>query len=111
MEAYLAPKEALQQTVRQALRHWHKPDLPDLTPLTKLRLYRPPAATADSTQPQPRAIIRQLLETGLQTLHQRREAAAHLLRQRYLDDIGIKELARRLAVSESQFYKMQDEAL
>lgn len=111
MEAYLVPKQALQQTVRQALRHWHKSDLPDVAPLTKLRLYRPLATTTDSTQPQSRIIIRQLLEAGLQILHQQREASAHLLRQRYLDDVGIKELARRLAVSESQFYKLQDEAL
>jgi hypothetical protein len=101
-------RETLQTALHHVLRQWHKPEMPDVETLTELRCYlrllaRPESSAADS--------LRQLIDQAVETFLKHDPASAHLLQQRFLENIGQKELSQRMAVSESQFYKLQQEAL
>lgn len=101
-------RETLQTALHHTLRQWHKPEIPDAGILTELRCYLRllPQATAHPTD-----AIHQLIYHAFEMLLKRDPPSAHLLQQRFLENTGQKELSRRMAVSESQFYKMQQEAL
>jgi hypothetical protein len=79
--------------------------------LTQLCLFNRLAAQAGQPAPKIATPIRQLIEMALKILQERNEDAAYLLRERYLNNAGIKKLIRHLAVSDSQFYKLQGDAV
>jgi hypothetical protein len=104
-------KEALFEAVRHLLRHWSKGELSDLGPLTELRLYMRLVVQSDQVSPEPTAIARQLVEQALTRLRARYEPAVDLLRQRYLEGVSTREMALRLNTAESNYFKLQNEAL
>jgi hypothetical protein len=108
MEQAIPDKEVLQETLHQILRYWHRPELFNPGVLSSLRLYVRLSAQPEKSFTTP---SQQLIGTALEILQGRNEAAALLLRQRYLDNLGTKKLSREMAVSESQFYNLQSEAL
>lgn len=100
-------KADLRESIHQLLRAWLKTDPPELAPLVHLRLaLRPdhPSANRITT-------LRQILYQALKILQSRDDLAATLLQQRYLADTSTQEMTRRLSVSESQYYKLQNEAV
>jgi hypothetical protein len=111
MKLYAINKELLQESLQQALRHWQKSEIPDVKPITQLRLFKRLIAQEEHSTPKTAVIVRQLIELALKVLQDRNEDAAYLLRERYLNDTGIKQLARHFVISESQFYKLQSEAV
>jgi hypothetical protein len=111
MKSYAINKDSLQESLHQALRHWQKPEIPHVKPITQLRLFNRLIAQAEYSTPKTATIVRQLIESALKVLQDRNEDAVYLLRERYLNDAGIKKLTRYFAISESQFYKLQSEAV
>ncbi len=104
-------KEKLQYTLHQLLRAWPnaKPDI--LADLERLRIYRQFAAQFSLSTAQPVSPVRNLLEMALETLAQQNPDAATLLQQRFINGAGVRAVAQQLAVSESQFYMLQNQAL
>jgi hypothetical protein len=104
-------REPLFEAIRQLLKYWHKNDLPDLEPLTQLRLYKRLVVQSDQTSPEPSIIVRQLLNDSLTLLGTRHNLSAELLRQRYFQEATVKKMALRLHMAESKYYHFQNDAL
>lgn len=104
-------REALLEAVRQLLKYWHKSDLPDLEPLTKLRLYKRLVMQSGQVSPEPSAIVRQLLNQSLMLLGTRHKPTSDLLQQRYIEGDTVKKMALDLHVTESNYYHLQNDAL
>ncbi len=104
-------KESLQNTLAQFLRTWTNPESQSLDLITTLRCYRQ-LMLSESGQKRSRPNLAQTLITnGLARLAERNPNAAHLLTQRYLEGQEVKHLTRELSVSDSQFYKIQNQAI
>lgn len=110
-KSYSTDKELLQESLHQVLRQWQKLEISETNPLTQLYLFHRLAAQAGPPAPKLVTTLRQLIEMTLKILQERNEDAAYLLRERYINNVGIKKLIRYLAVSDSQFYKLQGEAV
>jgi hypothetical protein len=104
-------REALLEAIRQLLKYWHKNDLPDLEPFTKLRLYKRLVVQSDQVSSEPSTIVRQLLGQSLTLLEARHRLAAELLQERYLEGVSVRKMVLRLSMAESNYYNMQNEAL
>ena len=104
-------REALFEAVRHLLRGWLKGDLSGLEPITELRIYRHQVMQSDQVSPEPTAICRQLVEQALTLLQARHKSTAELLQQRYVEAASTKEMALHLNTAESNYFKLQNEAL
>lgn len=100
-------RENLQTAVRQLLRNWSKTTAKIPVPISSLRVFH----TAQSDGHQPVVVAQQLIETALAALAHQDSAAAELLTQRFVSGESARNVARQLAVSESQFYVLQNRAL
>jgi hypothetical protein len=107
----MSPKE-LHSLIHTALRHWHKPEIPSaaqwetllLIQQTVLENHRPANQTTA-------AKIRQVIEEGLALLTQRDEQGAYILKQHFLEQKLIHQIAATLGFSEHTTNRLQAKAL
>lgn len=108
MDQAATEKDVLQDTLYQLLKSWHSDEAFEQSLLAQLRCVM---RLTRRSAGQPVTASRQLVETALTILATRHPAAATLLRQRFINETSIKLLTNDLSVSESQYYKLQAEAL
>lgn len=90
-----------------ALREWHR-DGSTPSPLAKLDLFR---QIRDQQNCSDRQATNRTLELGLEQLAGENSAAAALLRQRFLDGMGVAETANSLNIAESTLHIRQRDAV
>lgn len=104
----------LQQAVHDALRHYHKPEVLQRSPLGTLPTIwpLPPAATQELLASQATALaVRRLLDQALEELSQSLPEEADLLHQRFRLDKSIKEIAKNKAFTASAVHLHRKKAV
>lgn len=102
-----SPRATLEETVRQALRQWHRP-ADDGNPLADLYLFRHTQRDQLFT---PKQTTNHLLLVALQHLQQSHPAEADILYKRFLDAEKASTLANTMNIVESTVYALQKEGI
>jgi DNA-binding transcriptional regulator YiaG len=96
----------LKNDLHTAFKLWHKPDA-NSSPLNNLYLFQQAQRETGNT----REATNQVILKALQALEADQAQRARILRMRFLDQLKVQIIARRLNVADSTVYKWQGQAL
>lgn len=108
---HLPSAKNLVGTIQQLLKNWRKDAPPESEMFADLRLWVQLVHANDQVASDPGDLARRLLAQAMAVLQERDRLAANLIQQRYFEDVSALDMARRLAVSEGHYFKLQNEAI